>query len=157
MGWRQYCRNNAFSLKGRLGRARYLGWTGSGMALWLFLMYFGAQVRLFWLPSPLSIALFLFMLPFCIRRLHDLNLSGWWILLCHPLVNFGAFLVLTMMPGSTSANRYGLVPLPPRRRLVALAIACLPLIAFVCTLSLIGTAMFLIMIYRSMTSCGCMA
>ena len=46
-----------------------------------------------------------------IRRLHDMNASGWWAaLLIAPLVNVIVLLVLAFTRGSEGANRFG----PPR-------------------------------------------
>jgi uncharacterized membrane protein YhaH (DUF805 family) len=54
-----------------------------------------------------------------IRRLHDINARGWWVLL---LIIPGAAAVLACLPGSKEANNYG--PVPPRngQALVASAI-----------------------------------
>jgi uncharacterized membrane protein YhaH (DUF805 family) len=43
-----------------------------------------------------------------VRRMHDTNHRGWWILL--PLVN----LVLTVTKGDAARNRFGLPPKPQR-------------------------------------------
>jgi uncharacterized membrane protein YhaH (DUF805 family) len=140
--------------QGRLGRTRYQCVTGAGIALcWLSIYFVHAHPLPFDILSVgfflWEILLTLFMIPFCIRRLHDINLSGWWILLCHPLINFGAFLVLTMMPGTQGANRYGLPPLPANRGALKLAVICLPISAFACIFTCVSNSMFIIEIYRA--------
>ncbi|OQW43513.1 MAG: hypothetical protein A4S12_00445 [Proteobacteria bacterium SG_bin5] len=46
-----------------------------------------------------------------VRRLHDLNLSGWWLLVdLLPYVGWAAMLVLLLLPGSRGANRFGADP-----------------------------------------------
>lgn len=129
------------------------------MALWCLSNYlitvfhvevdiFGGNSHIYDAPIPSIILLALFTTPFCIRRLHDINLSGWWIVLCHPLVNFVAFLMLTMMPGTQNTNRYGVPPSPASRNVTGLAIVLLPVSAITSTLTCIYNAMFLIRIYR---------
>ncbi len=50
-----------------------------------------------------------------IRRLHDINQSGWLtFLIIVPLVNFGLLLFLIFKKGSPEMNRYGPVPLKNR-------------------------------------------
>ena len=47
-----------------------------------------------------------------IRRLHDLNHSGWWSLLAFvPLVNFILAIYLTFFRGTVGENRFGADPL----------------------------------------------
>jgi uncharacterized membrane protein YhaH (DUF805 family) len=48
---------------------------------------------------------------FFIRRLHDIDLSGWWaLLMLVPLVNFVFGLYALIKPGTAGVNRFG----PPR-------------------------------------------
>lgn len=49
-----------------------------------------------------------------IRRLHDINLSGWWYLVA--FLPFGGFAILafTFMPGTRGANRFGPDPFEDR-------------------------------------------
>lgn len=48
-----------------------------------------------------------------IKRLHDLDRSGWWYLLCLiPLVNIIMAIYLLFFKGSEGANRFGNNPLP---------------------------------------------
>lgn len=43
-----------------------------------------------------------------VRRLHDVNASGWWYLLAIlPLVNLGLLLFLLLKPGTDGPNRFG--------------------------------------------------
>ncbi|NRA73828.1 MAG: DUF805 domain-containing protein [Rickettsiales bacterium] len=50
-------------------------------------------------------------LPLMIKRLHDCNLSGWWILVVFiPFVGIILFLVVLFMPGTKKSNRFGAVP-----------------------------------------------
>lgn len=50
-----------------------------------------------------------------VRRLHDMNASGWWYLLTLiPLANFILFLVLLFKSGSEGPNNFGASPKEPR-------------------------------------------
>jgi uncharacterized membrane protein YhaH (DUF805 family) len=43
-----------------------------------------------------------------VRRLHDINLTGWWILIgLVPLIGAIVLFVFAMLPGVPSNNRYG--------------------------------------------------
>ena len=53
----------------------------------------------------------LILLPFLgltVRRLHDINFSGWWVLLAFiPIVGFIALIVFGCIPGTEGENKYG--------------------------------------------------
>lgn len=68
-----------------------------------------------------------------IQRLHDLNLTGWWIVLTYiPLITYIATPVLLFMfwlvPGSKKANNYGSPPVRNSVGSVALAVSLLVLV-----------------------------
>jgi len=64
-----------------------------------------------------------------VLRLHDVGLSGWWVLVgAVPLVGTVAGLLLGMVPGSRGDNRYGAEPdagNPVLRMVVVVAVACI--------------------------------
>lgn len=46
-----------------------------------------------------------------VRRLHDINKSGWWMLISLvPLIGPLWFFILTLLPSDSMANRFGPVP-----------------------------------------------
>ncbi|MDR0734853.1 MAG: DUF805 domain-containing protein [Elusimicrobiota bacterium] len=50
-----------------------------------------------------------------IRRMHDLDKSGWWILVSWvPFIGQILFFILTIMPGSEGNNQHGPQPEPDR-------------------------------------------
>lgn len=60
-----------------------------------------------------SLALFLPSLALFVRRLHDRDLSGWWVLIVFiPLVGFVMWLYWACTKGTTGANRFGPDPVP---------------------------------------------
>ncbi|HEX6056859.1 MAG TPA: DUF805 domain-containing protein [Intrasporangium sp.] len=57
------------------------------------------------------LAVFLPSLAVAVRRLHDTNRSGWWILLgLVPLVGFIVLIVFYAQAGNIGANKYGVDP-----------------------------------------------
>tara|TARA_B100000686_G_C16175454_1_gene658366 strand:- start:89 stop:457 length:369 start_codon:yes stop_codon:yes gene_type:complete len=53
-------------------------------------------------------------LAVCVRRLHDTDRSGWWLLLWFfPLIGLIWFIVLCCLKGSDGENRFGADPLTP--------------------------------------------
>ncbi|BCJ47892.1 DUF805 domain-containing protein [Actinoplanes ianthinogenes] len=58
-----------------------------------------------------SIGLFLPSLAVTVRRLHDTDRSGWWLLACFvPLVGFLVMLVFLVLDGGFETNRFGVSP-----------------------------------------------
>jgi uncharacterized membrane protein YhaH (DUF805 family) len=54
-----------------------------------------------------------FGLAVAIRRLHDADLSGWWALIgLIPILGAVALVILLILPGRPTENRYGPVPTP---------------------------------------------
>ena len=110
----RYGEVRVFAVRGRLGRARYLGYS-FGLSL-LILMLIGlaaafggdsAPAVLFGAVGYASIVVVQFMLT--VQRAHDMNTSGWLSLIL--LVPFAGF-VFWVVPGSKGENKYGLRPPP---------------------------------------------
>ena len=117
-----------FSPKGRFSRLSYLGWGLVLMIISWLLMFavtiatvgiVGEEFLTTGITGPF-VGLFFFVIGigmlvawaiFTTRRLHDMNMSAWWLLLMLlPVVNVIFALVLTVVPGFEKANRFG----PPR-------------------------------------------
>ena len=111
-----------FSLNGRIGRARYLGW---GMLLNLLAFIpLGIIAALVFpnMSADSSSAPMLLMIPayallifvsyvMARRRFHDLNRSSWFFLtLIIPIVNILATLYLLFWPGTLGSNNFGPPP-----------------------------------------------
>ncbi len=135
-----------FSLEGRIGRLRYLAY-GIGVALiciipailgWTLLA--AHQVALGWVVLGVVYLFIVVMdVAFTIRRLHDMNASGWWALIL--LVQFVVSLILTPIssliglifslvllftPG-TGENRFGASPPPNSVWTSAATVVVIPL------------------------------
>ena len=146
-----YCELNFISLQGRLGRLRYLAW---GLAMILLMIPISVVVGIgaaIALTSPVLkylimaaivgvvIAFVAFLITLMARRLHDVNLSAWWILapllltvlaLMSPrlfiipavVVNYFLFpLFLSVKAGSDGDNDFGPPPPPNSTGVIILA------------------------------------
>lgn len=111
-----------FSVKGRLGRVRYMGYLAALLlAVWLGSALVGVLAAVI-MPShkgavpPLMIAFMVllyvattvggFMLA--IQRIHDFDTSGWLsLLLLVPIINGVFGIALWFIPGTKGSNRFG--------------------------------------------------
>ena len=114
-----------FTTKGRMNRLPYLKYSIFFIVV-MFLTSFVAGILTFVLTGDAElesnlyyVLVFIFNLPFTvgacmtsIRRLHDLNRSGYFVLLgCIPIVNFIFEIYLLAVRGTVGANDYGEDPL----------------------------------------------
>lgn len=136
-------RTRLFSLRGRLGRARYIAYSlGAIVAAFLFmflagmgLMLAGQLGRLLYVA--VSVLLFYAFLPIffailTVKRAHDFNAGGWMaLLLLVPVVN----LLFWVIPGTRGDNDYGTVPPAASTgiKLIAATLPVLLVIAFLAT------------------------
>jgi len=104
-----------FAFSGRLGRMRMVTYMflasllSMAIAMPMMALLFGGNVVL---GGLIYVAVLLFSTIYSIslyrRRLHDLDKSGWWMLLfLVPLVNIGLLLYLCFAAGTAGANQYG--------------------------------------------------
>ena len=112
-----------YTTEGRLNRLRfwkyYVTWllisTVIGFVLGFFLGFLTIDPKSSLVTVPVGIWSFVAgvgKIMINIRRLHDLNKSGWWLLLAFvPIVNFIFMLYVWLMPGTNGWNRYGADPL----------------------------------------------
>ena len=132
------CFQKYIDFSGRASRSEY--W-------WFFLFTFLLRVLIGWIPGVgfiLTLVLLLPTLAVTVRRLHDINRSGWWLLLpigltiaalvsgavlslqgmilvgvaiavVGSLAGFLSILVFLVQPGDVHDNQYGPDPLQPRQ------------------------------------------
>ena len=94
------------SILGLGGHATLTSETGSGGA------FYGAIANRGLLANLFSLATFIPSLAVGVRRLHDTNRSGWWLLLLFvPLIGAIVLLVWFCTPGTSGSNNYGDDPL----------------------------------------------
>lgn len=133
-GFSEYDESGVLSIKGRFGRLSFIAWymviallSGISSVLLAVLGIGAAGITpelirssggMPWtalMPNMLLGLVFLsFYVVFAIRRLHDMNRSGWWLLLgLVPLVNFILGLVLLLVSGTAGANDFAAPRLTP--------------------------------------------
>lgn len=100
---------------GRASRSEYWLWVLftvlASLACGIVDFAIGAPVNVF--GGLFSLATFLPSLAVSIRRLHDIDRSGWWLLLCFvPLLGWIALLIFDCLPGTPGPNRFGPSPYP---------------------------------------------
>lgn len=117
-----------FSVEGRIGRVRYLGWS-MAMMLVAMLAYGVAGGVMAVSPTvggilmiPVVIATVVVAVQIGVQRLHDIGWSGWlWLVNFIPVVGSVFALLMLLIPGSQQANRYGPPPPPNSGGVIALA------------------------------------
>lgn len=110
---------NPWSPRGRIGRLRYVAWWTAAYLGFAFLIGMGAGVLGPRVGGGLSALIFLLYIPmlvlwvfWAIQRAHDLDRSGWQVLLLFiPVLNIIWGLIWLFGRGTPTANRYG--PPPP--------------------------------------------
>lgn len=110
-----------FSLTGRIGRLRMLAFSFSlGMLAMIGAIVVAVLGGVLGSPILAMILLALVFIPmmvlsigFSVRRLNDLNHSGWWVLISFvPFVGILYGLYLLFAPGTRGSNEYGPAPSP---------------------------------------------
>lgn len=106
------CLNKYIDVEGRAARSEY--W-------WFALFNIIAVIIASGIDAVIGLPIFYFIVSLGllapaiavgVRRLHDRNMSGWWILLILvPLIGAIALLVLFVMRGTSGQNRFGPDPL----------------------------------------------
>jgi len=104
-----------FTIKGRGGRKEYIIKFCLIIIIFCFVSYTDKYIGTTGIYSFIItltyffivLVLFIQYFPLAIRRLHDLNASGWYVLL--TFAPFGQFLILWLMfkKGTTGPNKYG--------------------------------------------------
>ncbi|WP_174558221.1 DUF805 domain-containing protein [Acinetobacter bouvetii] len=118
-----YSNDSALNAAGRFGRLSYLGWNGLLLLAVMTLGILSAILLPGFAPEPsqgmsifpmlllgiVYIAMIYFSFIFVIRRLHDLNKSGWLsLLMLIPLINLCLAVYLTFAKGDEHENHFGL-------------------------------------------------
>jgi uncharacterized membrane protein YhaH (DUF805 family) len=113
-GFRNYA-----TFAGRAARSEYWYWTlfvclVSAATLILDMALF-PNAKEWPLNSVWGIAVFLPGLGMSIRRLHDIDRTGWWLLLAFTIIGVVLLIVWACMRGTKGRNRFGPDPLAKRK------------------------------------------
>jgi len=150
-----------FDLQSRIGRLRYLAYP---IGLMLLFIPAGIIGVLLMMASTILGSLFLFAayvvllvlsFGFIVRRLHDMDMSGWWcLLMLIPLVNFIFTLVLLFKAGTIGDNRFGPSPPPNSTWIVVGAWTCVAFIPLAGILAALAIPAYQDFVARSQMSEG---
>lgn len=119
-GGDDYSEVKVLSIKGRIGRLRYLGYSmGYSMLIYIIFAVLGVGAAAMGLPKEIMfgilglgyVLLIIWTIMLTIQRAHDFNTTGWITLLAFiPLLN----LMFLFIPGTDGENRFG-KKTPPNR------------------------------------------
>jgi uncharacterized membrane protein YhaH (DUF805 family) len=113
-------RATVFGWHGRLRRIPFMVQSAAGILIALVLVLpsyqlmqqalAGIQIMHALGVAVLAIAALVFLISASMRRIHDLGMPAWWLLI--PLANLLVLSAMVILPGQLSENRFG----PPTRR-----------------------------------------
>ena len=103
---------NYFNFEGRASRSEYWWFSLFTFLCSAILMaIFGDGTFGSILRGLVSLALFIPSLGLSVRRMHDINRSGWWILIALvPIVGWIIYIVWACKQSDVNPNQYGPVP-----------------------------------------------
>ncbi len=100
------CFNKYFDFETRSSRKEFWYWQLFRILMFLSITY----LESLGLSGLLFISNFIFLIPeiaVSIRRLHDINKSGWWILLTITIIGIIPLIYFYCIKGDDGANDYG--------------------------------------------------
>jgi len=96
------------NFRGRALRSQYWWWTLFVSVVALIANVIQNATNIDWLFAVVALALFLPGLSVAIRRLHDTNRRGWWILIgLIPIVGWIILFIWYVSKGTEGDNNYG--------------------------------------------------
>ncbi len=103
--------NNYVNFNGRSSRSEYWWWCLFTFIIGAVLGAINGWVNIQWLIGLVNLALLLPGLGLSVRRLHDINKSGWWIFIALiPLVGAILLIYWFVQPSNPGDNQYGPEP-----------------------------------------------
>jgi len=132
---------NPYSAQGRIGRLRYLAWSMAALLTIGIPLYLVTSILAFISSSLVYLSALLFLagavvmivcsFRFTIQRLHDIDLSGWLVLLLFVPVVGGFFSIALMIwPGKPQRTLYGPPPPPNSTAVLLLSLLWIPFFMF---------------------------
>ena len=103
--------NNYVGFSGRAARSEYWFWTLFVIIASIVAGIIDALLGLGFIGAIISLALFLPGIAVSIRRLHDIDRTGWWLLIAFTGIGLIVLLVFDCTKGTTGPNRFGPDPL----------------------------------------------
>ncbi len=103
--------NNYVGFSGRATRSEYWYWTLFVIVASVVAGIIDALLGLGFIGAIVSLALFLPGIAVSMRRLHDIDRTGWWLLIAFTGIGLIVLLVFDCIKGTTGSNRFGPDPL----------------------------------------------
>ena len=103
--------NNYVTFSGRAARSEFWFWMLFSFVANIAAGIVDAVIGLGFVGLVVSLALLLPGLAVSARRLHDLDRTGWWLLIGLTIIGIILLLVWDCMKGTTGPNRFGADPL----------------------------------------------
>ena len=103
---------NYANFEGRLSRGGFWWFVLANLLISIGLNIVGAIIEFIWLAFIYSLAVLIPGIAATVRRLHDVDKSGWFVLLALiPFVGAIILIVLCAAEGDSAANEYGPPPI----------------------------------------------
>ena len=104
--------NNYVTFSGRAARSEYWFWTLFSVIASIVAGIIDGILGLGIIGLIVSLGLFLPSLAVAVRRLHDIDRTGWWVLIAFTIIGIILLIVWDCTKGTSGPNRYGADPLP---------------------------------------------
>ena len=104
--------NKYVTFSGRAPRSEYWFWTLFTIIASIVAGIIDAVIGLGFVGTLVSLGLFLPSLAVAVRRLHDIDRTGWWVLIAFTIIGIILLIVWDCTKGTSGPNRYGADPLP---------------------------------------------
>lgn len=102
---------NYCNFNGRSSRSEYWWFCLFTFIIGAILSLFSGSTAGTVISAVVNLALLLPSLGLCVRRMHDIDKSGWWVLInLIPLVGWIIFIVWAVKDSQPTPNQYGPVP-----------------------------------------------
>lgn len=102
---------NYCNFNGRSSRSEYWWFCLFSFIIGAILSLFSGSTAGTVISGVVNLALLLPGLGLCVRRMHDIDKSGWWVLInLIPLVGWIIFIVWAVKDSQPTPNQYGPVP-----------------------------------------------
>ena len=105
--------NKYVTFSGRAARSEYWFWTLFTVIASIVAGILDAIVGFGIIGTIVSLAVLLPSIAVAVRRLHDLDRTGWWILIAFTVIGIILLIVWDCTKGTSGPNRFGPDPLPP--------------------------------------------
>lgn len=101
-------KNHYVDFEGRTARKAFWMFALIHFIFSLVINFIGEATNLEFLALIYGLVIFLPALAISVRRLHDVGMSGWWVLLSFiPILGFLVLLFFYVKPSDVGANKYG--------------------------------------------------